>query len=123
MEPDEPLQNYRPPLGIDRKVSGLLLIIFGIVGGGIWTFAVALGEQIKQGGLYSGDARIDYYGALLTGLASVCVIVAGVLLVVASNYLSADVIAKGKTLGITGLLLAAAAAAYIVGFVVCQAGA
>jgi hypothetical protein len=121
MGPNDADRSVQPPSASRRKGWGVILIILGLVGGGCWTLAILLGESLIQG---IGGPRSDhtyYFGTILTALATIALIVAGILLVKASS--AAAAIAAGKNLVTAALcLMAAAVAAYIFGFVVCWTG-
>jgi hypothetical protein len=133
MEPNQPLPSGRPLSASKRKVCGTLLIIFGIVGGS-WSLAMYFGESLVQApqrlsalngrppeprgtGRIQSDS-IDYSGTVLSALATLALIAAGVMLIRAGSV--ADAVTAGKGLVTTGIVLTiAAAAAYVFGFVVC----
>jgi hypothetical protein len=96
--------------------------VAGVVCGGIWTFAMFLGESLLLG--TGGPKQNEFpYGTLLTAAATLLLIVAGILLLMAGGSSSQGVVATGKKLGTWAFWLAAlAAAGYVFGFVVCLTG-
>jgi ribosomal protein L37AE/L43A len=104
-----------------RKVCGILLLIVGVGYGGMWTMLLFVGESLMMA---TARAPQDEFhtGTTLTVTATVFLIVAGLLLLVAGKPSGQVVIAAGKKLASVAIgLTALAAAVYVFGFLACCA--
>ncbi len=111
--------NTASPRGSGTFLVGVMLVGAGLVYGGAWTLLVLLGEIVLMGtgGPHTDESQVPF-GTILTGLATLGMIVAGVLLIIASRPGT-----TGRGLATTGFwMVAGAAAAYVFGFVLCVSG-
>lgn len=103
-----------PATGHSHTLGGIILVILGLVVGGGWTVAMLLGESLVMGtgGPHPNDIGIPV-GTIITGLASVALVVSGVVLMTST---------QARNLVRTAFWIAAVAAAgYVFGFVACFA--
>jgi hypothetical protein len=120
--PDEAPSTPPPKSSTGRTVLGVLLILFGLTFGLLWTLAMFAGESLMLATPPGrGRSEFDFhYGTLLTVVASVLVVASGIALLVAGRS-SHGLAAAGRGARLAIWLAALVVAGYIFGFVVCVA--
>jgi hypothetical protein len=98
MEPKKFLRCPSPTPDDSRKGWGIFLIVFGFVGGSIWTFAILLGEDVTQRGLFSTENQPPRWNgvplpSILILVAAVSWLAAGVVMVINATQSPQETIA------------------------------
>jgi hypothetical protein len=114
--PDVP--SFKPEVpNRGRRIFGEVLIVGAVLLGGLWTFAMLLGEALMMGTGRPHRGPDIPIGTIITGVASLLLLAAGIRLT-----LSGNTAAMAQNVAATaGWLAAAAAACYVLGFAVCLA--
>src|SRR5690242_19459562 len=81
--------------GLDFMVAGVVLALLAVFCGGAWTYLMFIGEQFTGG---------HHNAAILTGLASFAVLIAGSLFVAAGVRSGQNLLNAAKTLVIAALM-------------------
>jgi hypothetical protein len=115
---DPNLANPRDPNPnrANTAILGALLIIFGVIFGGAWTFLIYVGEGFGERSAFNGVPL----ATVLTLVATLSWIGAGVALVLKGSRPPERLVNAGKNLGVgAAALLGLAACLYVLGFAVC----